>query len=345
MKCCRYPFERVVVDIDGIVYFCNPDYNHRYVVGSLYEESFENIWCGKKAQEFRKSILDGSYKNCDLKICSDYKESDFCEFTEKDIENPRYPRTVDLNYLRSCDVRCMTCRDKLEMENGVKTRAYNNIIEDVVDMCKNAKKVYLNGNGEIFSSNHLKLLTNTLVKNYPDLNFVIRTNGLLCDDKHIKDFGLWDNIDEIFISVPAATKKTYEKIVRGGYWKKLQKNLKYLSDLKKNQGKFGLTLVFLYHSLNYKEMPAFVEMANKLGIMVTFCKFRDWGDSSDMCKEYKRYICWDPEHKDYKKFLGVLRKLRKMHGYKFEDPSVFNLKKEKKSLLKTIKNKIFGEKK
>ncbi len=344
--CCRYPFERVSICDDGSVSFCSPDYNHRYFIGNIFEQEFKDIWFGEKAQKFRKSVLNNSYKYCDLKTCSNYSDDNCAEFTESDVIKPKYPRIVDLNYLKSCDVRCLTCRDKLEMETNVKTSYYNDVIDDVVDLCRNARVVYLNGSGEVFASNHLKLVISTLVKNYPNLNFILHTNGLLCDEKHLKDFGLLDNIYEIFVSVPAATKKTYEKIVRGGYWKQLQKNLKYLSNLKK-EGRFSsFNMVFLFHSLNYKEMPKFVKMANKLGVPVLFCKFRNWGDVSDMCRNYEKYTCWATKHKDYKKFLKVLHKLKKMSGYKFEESFFYDLMKQKPlPLVRKLKNKIVGGKK
>lgn len=59
---CKSPFVAARILFNGDVMLCQ---NHR--VGSLYENSFEDIWYGDEAQSFRKSILadDLLCKQCD----------------------------------------------------------------------------------------------------------------------------------------------------------------------------------------------------------------------------------------------------------------------------------------
>ena len=331
--CCSYPFTRVTIEINGNVSFCCPAYTDDYFIGNIFEKSFEDIWYGKKAQEFRKSILDGSYKYCNLDICGEFDGDwwfDLDTFPDKKLlSHPPFPEIICLNYSRSCNVRCKTCRDELYVENNEDTEKFDAIINKIAYVCKDARYVYLNGGGELFTSPHFKKLTNLLVKINPALEFCIHSNGLLFDEKHLKDFGLENNLRYASISIHAATKRTYSKIVRGGHWKQLQKNLKYISQLKKQNRIRGISFIFVLHSLNYKEMPAFVKMANKFGAVALFWRFRNW-DSTEMCKNYEKYTCWDPKHKDYKKFLRVLNKLKKMGGYRFDEEYLRKLQAQTK---------------
>ena len=323
VHCCKFPFERLNIEWDGSATFCCPAYNNEYYLGNVFDDdaSLEDMWFGEKAQEFRKSILDGSYKYCNLNYCAERADYNFRDFNEKDIK-PEYPRMINLSYVSACNARCVTCRDKLITESKEDVDFYNKISDRIVNICKKAEIVYLNGSGEAFVSKHFNALVHRLAETYPKIRFHIQSNGLLFDEKHVRDFGLEGRLCNASISVHAATKKTYEKIVRGGHWEQLQKNLEYLSKLR-NQGQiWDVSLIFVFHSLNYKEMPAFVKMAKKYGAIPHFWRFRNW-DSTEMCKNYEKYTCWDPKHKDYKKFLKVLNKLKRMDTYYRLDEEYF----------------------
>ncbi len=344
--CCKYPFERLNIEWNGSVTFCCPAYNNDYFLGNVFDEnsSLEDMWFGDKAIEFRKSILNGTYKYCNLKFCAEYANYNFKEFTEKDVIKPKYPEIINLSYLSACNVRCITCRDNMYIETKKNVEFFDKITDKIISICRNAKVVYLNGSGEVFVSKHFKSLIKKLSETYPKIKFHIQSNGLLFDEKHIKDFGLSGKIENVSISVHAATKKTYEKIVRGGHWEQLQKNLKYLSSLKKEGKISNFSFIFVFHSLNYKEMPAFVKMANELGAFVHFWRFRNWGEP-EMCRNYEKYTCWEPKHKDYKKFLKVLAKLKNMDGYRIDEEYFRKLQSQTRDpwWLK-LKNKILGKK-
>ncbi len=342
VKCCKYPFERVNIEYNGQVTFCCPAFNNEYMLGNIYEDSFEDMWFGEKAQEFRKAVLDGSYKYCNLDFCQEFKEENFSNFEDKDIANIPYPKTVHLSYVWSCNTRCQTCRDELYVESNDTTIAYNKISDKIINICKNAELIYLNGSGEVFTSNHLKSLIKSISEKYPNAKFELISNGLLFDEKHVKDFGLEGKLKGANISIHAATKKTYEFIVRGGHWEQLQKNLKYLSELKK-QGKIKtLCFNFVFHSLNFKEMPAFVKLANRFGAEAHFWRFRKWHDKTRMLRNYDRYTCWEPDHPDYNEFIKILGKLKGMSGYVLNEAHFRKLQSEiKDPWWVGLKNKIF----
>ena len=54
---CKWPWEWVVISSDGQVVPCCYDFNSSHSMGSVFEESFDDIWFGSKYNRFRKSIL------------------------------------------------------------------------------------------------------------------------------------------------------------------------------------------------------------------------------------------------------------------------------------------------
>ena len=343
-KCCINPYTHLEILEHGYCYFCCPSYVKNFIsVGNIFEQTFEEIWYGKQATEFRKSILDGSYSKCDLKICPLEFET---LFTDENYLNPPYPEFVGLSYVKACNCRCITCRDNLYYESKENTEYYNQFKDRIVQLCSKAKQVYINGGGELFVSKHLRDVCREIVEVNPYVEFLLISNGLLFNEEHIKDFGIQNNLFDVQISIHAAKKKTYEKIMRGGNWDVLQKNLSYISRLKKQRKIIKLSFNFVVHSLNYKEMPKFVKMAQKFGAVPSFWRFRQWKSdtfcASEMNKsgEYEKYTVWEKDHKDYKNFLKVMKKLKRMKTkIKFLDPLFQKLYNQKNDTwLDKVKN-------
>lgn len=83
------------------------------------------------------------------------------------------------------------------------------------------------------------------------------------------------------ISVDAATAATYERNRRGGSWETLQRNLAFVSDLRRRGELRFVTLSFVVQANNFQEMPAFVELVERFGFdLAYFHKLRNWGSYS-----------------------------------------------------------------
>ncbi len=346
MPCvCRRPFKSFHIEAGGNVYFCCPSFTDE-PIGNIFDDSFEDIWYGEKATKFRESVLDKSYKHCNMNLCTDFADG------LEDIDYSfklEFPKEVHLSYVSACNLRCVTCRDCIIYESKENTEYFNSYIDKILPFCKEAETVYLNGSGELFVSHHLCEICKRIIEVNPKVKFFINTNGLFFNKQMCEKFGFLDNIYNVWVSIHAATEKTYNKIVRGGNWKILQRNLSYISKLKKAGKIERFDILFVVSSLNYKEMPKFVKMAEKYGANALFWRFRNW-DCSQMCKEYDKYTCWEKDHKDYKKFIKVLYKLKCKYGIKndyqsrcwISDPLFKKLQVEAKgSFFERLKNKIF----
>ena len=71
LKVCPDPFSRFTVNFDGTVSVCCVDWSHGTLVGDLNNETFSDVWNGKRLKEFRMLHLQGKRseigpcKNCD----------------------------------------------------------------------------------------------------------------------------------------------------------------------------------------------------------------------------------------------------------------------------------------
>jgi radical SAM protein with 4Fe4S-binding SPASM domain len=60
-----------VITWDGKVVPCCFDKDAKFVLGDLTQQTFEEIWNGKKYQDFRKSLL---YSRQEIEICKNCTE-------------------------------------------------------------------------------------------------------------------------------------------------------------------------------------------------------------------------------------------------------------------------------
>ncbi len=89
-----------------------------YVIGNLLKNSIEELWNGEKAENFRKSLLDESYKFCSKKACP-YMANHTLEKILTDYEVPVYPQFCSLSYEEQCNYIYKFCREKkyIPMDN------------------------------------------------------------------------------------------------------------------------------------------------------------------------------------------------------------------------------------
>lgn len=308
---CIVPFEHLDFSCDGSVFPCCPALIDKYSFGNIFKDkSVDKIWNGEKAQEFRRSILDGSFKYCHLDSCldlSNFKDDIrfYTDLSDKTLISD-LPKEIYFHIDSACNVRCITCRDeKIFMQEEVKK--YEEITDSViVPFAKNARTVYFNGAGEVFASKLCKNLIQKLSEAYPDLRFNLITNGILATKENIELYGLKNKIISIEVSIHATTKETYDKIVRGGDFDAVMKNLETLSEIKENGGIQYLWLNFVVTSYNYKEMIDFQKLADKLGAYTRFWEYRKWGNA-ELDNHYDEVAIFEPTHPDYDKYLEVVK--------------------------------------
>ena len=249
-------------NVNGDVYPCCPgwlkdDTNPAgYDFGNIYKDKWKDIWNGEKAQEFRKSILDGSFKYCNENLCPHlqnvhskpnvgsiesapavrkmkdiellYEEKG--EYHRNIIENQLTklklaPDVMKMDYDRSCNLSCPSCRIELITPKGKEFELIEKIQNSVIKVIQEGtRKLFITGTGDPFGSATLrKFLLNFKKKDFPSIKSIrLHTNGIKWTREiWNKMLDIHDLVTDAEVSIDAATKKTYEKVRIGGDWDQL----------------------------------------------------------------------------------------------------------------------------
>ena len=306
---CRKAFTAAEIHSDGKIFPCCPAWINYYEFGNVFDDSLDTIFNGEKAQEFRKSIMDGSYKYCNLDYCqglsSFHVNTVASDFISANGTSTKYPSFVKFCHDVSCNFKCVTCRDNHKVNSDEKTQYLNSLIDThFLPLLKDADVISLNGSGEVFASEHCKELIKRTTQAYPDIKFDLHTNGSLCSEKTCMGLGILDRLTRVQVSVNAASGRLHKKVTRSGSYKEIVKNLKWLSGLKK-QGKLKeFRLVFVVSGLNYMELKPFMKMGIDLDAVVDFWEYRKWGTELD--KDYEKLAVFKLENRNYMRLAKIM---------------------------------------
>lgn len=295
-EACSFPFTVAEIDEDGSVYGCCAAYSIGYSFGNIYEQTFDEIWNGEKAQKFRQQFIDEHFHYCDFNLCA----KEWTEFTP--TKTAEYPTRVQLNYDSTCTARCIYCRREPHATNPHK---FDENLEDVIlPILKNAKLVNVTALGEVFASPTSKKLINRITEKYPDIKFYVYTNGIECNEEKLIEYKLIDKVEFVVLSLPALTKATYDSIVLGGNFDKVIKNIKFLGELRKQNIINNFVLNFVVNSYNYKEMPDFVNFAKENNATVSFVKLNKHSGNDYI---YDKIAVAEEFHPEYQQYLEIVK--------------------------------------
>ncbi len=302
-KFCKHPFHTIQIQNTGEVYCCCCYWTNFYSFGNIFEKSFDEIWNGEKAKEFRKQFIENNYKYCNLEVCDPYLQEFEPDYTAD------YPKKVEFSYDRRCNVRCIFCRNEKNKEEEEYNRQKEKRIEENFDriftpIIEKAEVVELNSAGELFASKHSIEIVKKIIKINPNIKFNIISNGILFNEENIEKLDLKTHLNNITISIHASTEKTYNKLVENGNFKALMTNIKYLSKLKKEGSLQHLQLNFVVTAINYKEMKSFVKLAKKLNAKAFFINYHRQIDSDELMQKLDISL---PTHQKYNSLVKLLK--------------------------------------
>jgi wyosine [tRNA(Phe)-imidazoG37] synthetase (radical SAM superfamily) len=319
---CATPFGYTEV-FDDKQFLCCPG----WLKEDIYEtNNIKDNFNSKKSQEIRKSILDGSYKYCDENQCphlSALKQDKFIDrrFVPKTAQSlERYKPIstigmVNFCFDRSCNLQCPSCRNELINYLGKDRDGVDDKLRQVNDeLSQTIKRLYLSGSADpFFSKSFRQFLIDFDPTKYPNMERIhIHTNGILWTEQ------LWNRMKTIHpfvktceISIDAATKHTYEKIVRiGGNWDTLITQLNFIIEIPTIS---GYIFSFVVQDSNYKEMFGFYELIKNINkvtnknINIFFNHITNWGTYSE--SEYLSKDISNPNHELHEDFLIQLDKI------------------------------------
>ncbi|MHB8837309.1 MAG: radical SAM protein, partial [Candidatus Methylomirabilia bacterium] len=327
-KFCSRPFEWL--EIQGrVASFCCPGWVRGGNV-SLEGRSVREVWNGPEAQALRASILDGTFRFCLREECPFMNqrvertwESGGPPFRDqREVTDGRLlriidrratiledgPLTLNCGYDRTCTLSCPSCRREpiaLGAQAAAEIEQFQDRILDEIG--PGLHTLHLAGTGDPFASRiYRDLLRSLPQRGLGGLEVHLNTNAQLWTPE------LWATlapasrqVRTAHISVDAAAAATYERNRRGGSWETLQRNLAFVSGLRRSGALRFVTLSFVVQANNFREMPAFVELVERLGFdLVYFHKLCNWGSYSR--EEYWLRAVHEPSNPRHRAFRDLL---------------------------------------
>jgi hypothetical protein len=318
---CNVPFNTLEIH-NNVCFVCCPSWLPEKI--ELSEHPLKDIWNSEPLIQIRKSVLDGSFKYCDKEMCPYLSKlvkdgiatgpitlKSNLNSNQSIIIKSNSPEYVVMNFDRTCNYKCPSCRVDLIVENSEGIKRVQKTIDEIDEhFSKHIKTIYITGTGDPFVSVGFRnYLRNFNPKKYPNLEKIhLHTNASMWTKE------MWDSMPNIHkyvksceISIDAGTKDTYENKTRlGGNWDNLISNLKFISTIPKLRVKTS----FVIQDCNYMEMEIFYNLMVSIfdkKVDVYFGKITNWGTFSE--GEFKLKQVWNEEHPEHKLFKKQFNKI------------------------------------
>jgi len=323
---CPHPFMQLDIYNSGDAYSCCSGWL-RMPLGNVKDMPAEDLWNSQASQAIRRSVLDGTFKYCDKKVCpliqgnmlptknAARARADYADM----IDNERTimdagPTLINFCNDQSCNLSCPSCRvEKIMLSSGKLYEEKKAIHQKVVEAYLNKPNdqtfnINVTGSGDPFGSKIFReFLFELNGEDFPNMTVNLQTNGVMFTPRNFdRIHKIHGNLQNLLISLDAATAETYAITRRGGDWDKLIENLEFLVQ-KRKEGYFKLMrLDFVVQSDNFQEMPAFIDIAEKLGVdKLQFSMVTDWGTWTK--EEYESKCIWKENHPQFDAFIKVMK--------------------------------------
>ncbi len=330
----------------GTSYLCDCAAWLPFVAGNVVDaDSPDAVWNSEGAQEIRRSVLDGDYSYCSRTMCpaivngSLLRAEDITAPRLRRIIEHREtvlddgPLLIALGHDSSCNLACPTCRDGIVMANKAQNERLESARDRVILPLLRDRQVglHLTAWGDPFASRHYRSILEALrAPEFDGVKLYLLTNGLGLTPQAWKAMPhLSEKIVELRVSVDAATKETYENVRRPGRWEVIRENLGVMGEMSKagmfRRNRFAggaqsvssdlfldakdpvsFVLAFVVQSANFREMPAFVRLAEEVGAdVVVFQKYYSFGHEGAAAFSSRNVA--SPAHPEHQQLQAILR--------------------------------------
>jgi hypothetical protein len=329
----------------GATYLCDCAAWLPFVAGNVVEAgSPDAVWNSSQAQEIRRSVLDGDYSYCSRTLCPSIVNDELPRSEEVSAPRLRRiierretvledgPRLIALGHDSSCNLACPSCRVGIVMADSGQNERLDRARDRVILPLLRDRQVglHLTAWGDPFASRHYRSILQALrdVK-FDGVKLYLLTNGLgLTPQMWTAMPHLVEKIVELRVSVDAATRETYEDVRRPGQWDVIRANLDVMGEMsrtgafRRNRFAGGMpsassdldldakdpasfVLGFVVQSANFREMPAFVQLAEDVGADgVVFQKYYSFGHEGAAAFSAKDVA--SPAHPEHQQLQAIL---------------------------------------
>lgn len=202
------------------------------------------------------------------------------------------PYSLRIENTNFCNGQCFMCpHPTMTRKKGTMSK---DLYKKIINQASNLKINYINLHnfGEpLIDKDFIWRINYAKSKNINRIS--TNTNGVLLSSKLSKSI-IKSGLDELFISIDAATKKTYQKIRIGLDYDRLLKNIRHLIMLKKlfKSDKPKIILDFLEFDLNRHETKIFINKWKKIVDQVCISQIHDWSNKKqiNISKSTNNYV-------------------------------------------------------
>ncbi len=311
---CLYPFNWVEIVVDEKIYSCCTTFLPTPLCSfeDVARDGVAAVRNSPAAQKIRDSIMDGSFKYCSKMHCTAITNK-WLMSREEGLahlaQERKWPEHLMLAYDRSCNLSCPSCRTEPYACPKSGQGTFDMLKEKLIDpLLPDVSNLYVTGSGDPFASSHFRrLLTEYCHRTSPPIRkLILETNGVLCDDRAWREMGLYGHVKDVLVSIDAATEPTFNILRRGGDWKRLIKNMRFLGKLRREGEIPHLLQRYVVQVTNFREMPDFVRMGLDFAVdSVEFTLIRNWNTFTP--EEFARHNIGSRDHPDYAEFLEILK--------------------------------------
>lgn len=283
---CWMPQESVNIDKHGRVFVCDCDGQLPWPVGHILDfETLEEVWESPVARKLQENTQAGTtFKFCDTVNCGIKKEKRY------------YAAWLSIGIDESCNLQCPSCREeRIYHKEGSSeyssAKIYMDRITKWIESYSKPLVINIGANGDALASPvYSKFLYSHKLKNGHE--FRLQTNGLMLDRIQGRYLENADNT-EVYISLDAGDKETYEIVRYPGRWDKVITNIEYL----KNHN-FEVVLTFVVQRSNLHSAVNFAELCKQFRMRGIFIGLVDWGTWHNFFDHTVSNEEWDPIKKE-----------------------------------------------
>jgi cyclic pyranopterin phosphate synthase len=305
---CNAPFANLYIDGNGNVTPCC--FNRDDVFGNIYHHSIEEIWNSVNAIKLRKSLSKKEFPEgctiCKKAIESNnYYNSGIFTYSKLKYKKQQI-QAIDFELSYLCNLSCIMC-NLHSKDYSLSEEQENIILNKIKPLISQLKKVRFYG-GEPLLIPIYRKIWKLIVESNPKCNILLQTNGMLLDEELIS---LTKKGNFTFnISLDSLNPDTASNIRRGSQLDLILINIKQIKKITRNDISLAVTPMIL----NWKEIPAIVNFANKNSLQLFF---------NDMVQPQKLSL-WTLKSEELNEINIYLSKY-KFYPYNFI--RFFNLKK------------------
>lgn len=292
---CDRPWKVANIDSHGRVFLCLCDGWVPFAVGHVMDfDSFDEIFASTMAKKIQQSILSGTYEYCDTRYCG-------VEIDHIVVEHDYY---ISVGIDDSCNLQCPSCRPEMRFSNDrefvwERSQWADRINQWIAQVPEAKVKVLIGSNGDPFASEVYRYFMQAKVS--PRVKYDIRTNGLLLK-KHLCSLPVINNLQQLEISIDAATAEVYHDVRRPGRWNTLIENLDYVRSLRALQP-FKVIAFFVIQRANLCDVLPFIDLCEHYDMTAGFTLLQDWSSWPNFSDQ----TVHDASHPQYQQFVETVQ--------------------------------------